>query len=97
MAEVKRNWGWLPAFMPGVAKLMAERRARMGAEHVALCWERGVIKGEPGWFFAREGTLAVGTPWDDPALANFAAAHVTSTQALLVLAEPAAAVQGGAA
>jgi hypothetical protein len=33
----------------------------------------------------------VGTPWDDPVLANFAAAQVTSTQALVIMKE----VQGG--
>lgn len=90
MAE-KRNWRWLPEQMPGVAKLMAERRRVLGDAHVSLCWTRGVLEAKPGWFFAREGVLAVGTPWDEPELANFAAASVTSTQALLVIAEPAAA------
>lgn len=71
--------------MPGVAKLIAERRRALGNAHVNECWSRGVVGGEPGWFFAREGALAVGTPWDDPVLANFAAAQVTATQALLVL------------
>lgn len=86
------RWAWLPTAMPGVARLMAQRRRELGDAHVAECWRRGVLQGEPGWFFAREGALAVGAPPDhtaDPALANFAAAHVTSTQALLVLREPA--------
>jgi hypothetical protein len=82
------RWGWLAAAMPGVARLMADRRADHGAGHVALCWRRGVVEREPGWFFAREGALAVGTPWDDPELANFAALHVTSTQALLIIRTP---------
>lgn len=82
------RWAWLPHAMPGVARLMAERRAELGAAHVAECWRRGVVEMQPGWFFAREGPLAVGTPWDDPALANFAAAQITSTQALLVMREP---------
>jgi len=82
------RWAWLPAMMPGVARLMAERRAQMGAAHVAQCWQRGVVQLEPGWFFAREGAIAVGVPWDDPVLANFAAAQVTSTQALLIVREP---------
>jgi hypothetical protein len=81
-----QKWGWLPSAMPGVARLMAEKRVQLGNEHVNTCWRRGVIDREPGWFFAREGALAVGTPWgNDPALANFAALHVTATQALLVI------------
>jgi hypothetical protein len=73
--------------MPKVAALVAEQRRRHGDAHVLECQRRG-MRGEPGWFFAREGALAVGTPWDDPMLANFAAAHVTSTQAVLVLRDP---------
>jgi hypothetical protein len=88
MADEKRDWKWLPAQMPGVALLMAERREAWGNAHVNLCWQHGVLKAEPGWFFAREGTLAVGTPWDEPVLANFAALQVTSTQALLMMREP---------
>lgn len=87
--ESKANrWAWLPAAMPGVAKLMAEKRAELGAAHVAECWKRGVLQLEPGWFFAREGALCVGVPWDDPVLTNFAAAQVTRTQALLMLRSP---------
>jgi hypothetical protein len=87
--EQKQNrWAWLPEAMPGVARLMAEKRAKLGNAHVAECWRRGVVQGEPGWFFAREGALAVGTPWDDPVMANFAALQVTSTQALVVMRDP---------
>lgn len=81
------KWGWLPAAMPGVARLMRDKRKALGEAHVAECWRRGVLEREAGWFFAREGALAVGTPWDDPVLANFAAAQVTSQQALVVLRE----------
>lgn len=80
-----RDWKWLPAAMPGVAQKIAEKRKTMGSEHVNLCWRRGVVEGTPGWFFAREGTLAVGTPWDEPELVNFAAAQITSTQVLVML------------
>lgn len=83
-----RDWSWLPVQMPGVARLVAEKREAWGSDHVNDCWQRGVIKGEAGWFFAREGTLAVGTPWDDPVLVNFAAHQVTATQALLVMRDP---------
>lgn len=47
--------------MPGVAQQITERRKQYGDAHVDLCWRKGVIEGEPGWFFAREGALAVGT------------------------------------
>lgn len=84
------NWAWLPASMPGVTKLMAEKRQAYGDAHVDECWMRGVVNREPGWFFAREGPLAVGTPWDDPVMANFAALQVTATQALLCVRTPGA-------
>lgn len=81
------EFGWLPTAMPGVARLVAEKRRTLGEAHVAECWRRGMA-GEPGWFFAREGAIAIGTPWsDDPVLANFAAAQITSTQALVVMRE----------
>lgn len=83
----KVNWSWLPAAMPGVAKVMAERRAKLGDAHVDECWRRGVVKREAGWFFAREGALAVGTPWNEPEMANFAALQVTNTQALVMMRE----------
>jgi len=84
----KRRWDWLPTAMPGVARLMREKRQRYGDAHVDECWRRS-IAGEGGWLFAREGTLAVGTPFaGDPELANFAAMHVTDGQALLVIKEP---------
>jgi hypothetical protein len=71
--------------MPGVQKLLAEKRKTLGAEHVAECWKRGVVQGDPGWFFAREGALAVGTPWAD--IADVAGWQVTRTQCLLILKE----------
>lgn len=89
----KGRWDWLPLAMPGVSRLMLEKRRLHGDAHVAECWRRS-LAGEPGWFFAREGALAIGTPWDDPALANFAAAQVSATQALLVIRDPG--VQHGA-
>jgi hypothetical protein len=79
------RWGWLPAAMPGVARLIKEKRRELGEAHVSLCWQRGVVEKQPGWFFAREGALAVGTPWDDQVLANFALLQVSSSQALVVM------------
>ncbi len=71
-SSVKR-WDWLPAFMPGVARLMKERRREWGDEHVNRCWQAGVVRGEPGWFFAWEGPIAIGTPFDAEVLQLFAA------------------------
>lgn len=80
------RWAWLPQYMPGVAWLMAEKRRALGKEHVALCWRRGVVEQQPGWFYACEGALAVGTPWaDEPVIAQYMMARFTPTQVLLVL------------
>ena len=72
--------------MPTVARLMAEKRREMGREHLAECWKRGVTLGQPDWFFAREGPLAVGTPFSDDVLRDFGASQVTPGQALLMVA-----------
>lgn len=87
-SEKLKRFDWLPVEMPGVAKLVRERRAKFGDAHVAECWRRGVIEREAGWFFAREGAIAIGTPWDEPVMANFAALQVSATQALVVMKEP---------
>lgn len=85
--EKADRWGWLPAAMPGVAALMREKRKALGPAHVAECWRRGMA-GEPGWFFAREGAIAIGTPWaGDAAMTDFAAAQICATQALLIMRE----------
>jgi hypothetical protein len=89
MDKATNRWSWLPAMMPGVARLMAEKRTQFGAAHVAECWRRGVVLGEPNWFYAREGAIAVGTPFeDDPALAEAALPTYTRAQALLVMRDP---------
>lgn len=81
----KGRWDWLPARMPGVVKLMADKRAEMGADWVNECWKRGVLEGLPGWFWASEGALSVGTLWEDPAIVAFSALRLAPTQALVVL------------
>ena len=85
--EVKgKNWGWLPAQMPGVARLLAEKRAELGDEWVNTCWKHGVVAQEPGWFFASEGALSVGTPWaGDPTIAAFVLAKLSPSQVVVVL------------
>jgi hypothetical protein len=80
------KWGWLPQHMPGVAKALARAREAHGADWVAHCWQQGVVACQPGWFYAAEGPIAVGTPWpDDPQIAALAACRITPTQVLLVL------------
>jgi hypothetical protein len=81
------RWDWLPAAMPGIAGLMADMRRRHGDAFVNSCWQKGVVERQPRFFFAREGPLAVGTPW--PEIADVAGWQVTSTQAALFLADPA--------
>lgn len=78
-----KDWSWLPAHMPTVAALVADKRREMGSAHVNTCWQRGVVERLPGWFFAREGALAVGTPW--PEVADIAGWEITPTQALVCL------------
>lgn len=86
--EEKSRWAWLPQFMPGVVRLMAEKRRELGAEHVAKCWEHGVVKQEPGWFYAREGALAVGVPpLDDKGVPRDEVPRYTGTQVVLWLRE----------
>jgi hypothetical protein len=82
----KKRWDWLPVQMPRVAALMKEKRRELGDAHVNECWKRGVVGMEPGWFFAREGALAVGAPWaDDSVMANFAAGPLAAGQAVLCI------------
>ena len=78
--------------MPNVARLMLDKRRQWGDAHVNLCWKRGVIEGQPGWFFAREGQVAIGTPWQ--AFADVALWQVTATQGLLIMREPEGAAGG---
>ena len=77
--STQNRWAWLPVMMPGVQKLLAEKRRTHGAAHVGECWRRGVIEREPGWFYAREGALAVGTPWGE------AIPDYTPTQCLVLM------------
>lgn len=89
LGKSSNRWSWLPAQMPGVARLLREKRSLYGDAHVNECWKRGVIDREPGWFFAMEGALAVGTPDDDQRLAWFAGlTKLSQTSALLDLRRP---------
>lgn len=70
--------------MPKTTELVAQRRRELGDDHVTECIRRGMA-GQPGYFFAREGGLAVGTPWDDFATTWADSARVS--QVLVVLRE----------
>lgn len=61
----RSKYYWMPEAMPKVAAEVAKRRATWGAAFVNDCIRRGMA-GEPGYFFAIEGPLMVGTP--DPKL-----------------------------
>lgn len=82
------RWSWLPSAMPGVVRLIADRRTELGTDYVNECWRRGVVELEPGWFFAAEGPLMVGTLWDDPEIVRFAQTRITRTQAMVIIRPP---------
>jgi hypothetical protein len=88
MDREKRKAGkfdWLPAQMPGVARVLADKRRELGAEWVNECWKRGVVQREPGWFFAGEGALMVGTLWEDAQAIVFAAGKMPADAAVVIL------------
>ena len=88
MDRKKEDWKWLPSQMPGVARLMADKRRELGDAHVNDCWKRGVLLRERGWFYAREGALAVGMPFDEPAFTEQLLPVYAASQAVLILRNP---------
>ena len=70
--RAKRDWSWIKEHMPELALEIAEWRAAGHGAHVDLCWKRGVLEGQPNYFFAQEGPLAVGTRFtaNGPVLEN---------------------------
>jgi hypothetical protein len=59
----RRDWSWMPAHMPKTVALLREYRELGEGAHLDECWLRGVLQGQPGWFYAVEGPLSVGTPF----------------------------------
>ncbi len=59
----QNRWHWMREAMPGVASIVARKRAEWGNAHVNLCIKKGLEEQLPGYFFAAEGPLAVGVPW----------------------------------
>jgi hypothetical protein len=90
MNESENRFAWLPEKMPGVAKLLKEKRREVGPEWVKTCWRHGVVELKPGWFFASEGGLSVGALWDDAELFAHLITQHTPTQCVLVLKNPGA-------
>lgn len=60
----KKDWSWVRQHMPRVAEEIDQLRALGLGSYVDQCWAHGVLKGEPGWFYAREGPIALGTPFE---------------------------------
>lgn len=81
----RQSWGWLRDRMPAVARLIADRRREVGSDWVDECWRHGVLERQPGWFYASEGALAVGTLWDNPVVLDVAMARITDTQSMVIL------------
>lgn len=88
--QKKQNrYGWIEAAMPLLPQHIRDARRKYGDAHVNECWKRGVVQGQPGWFFARQGTVALGAPFvDDAGLAGWAATHLQPDQVLLLLRTP---------
>jgi hypothetical protein len=84
-----KQFGLLVPLMPGLGALIQEKRETYGANWVAECWRRGVLMGEPGWFFARQGSVSVGTPPSvDEGLLVLAFSEIYATQVFLYMLAP---------
>ena len=58
----KLDWSWMRNHMPRAVALISDAKRRLGDDLVNECWRRGVLLGEPGWFYARENGVSVGVP-----------------------------------
>lgn len=85
----KKNWDWLLEHMPRTVAMLREYRELGEGGHVDECWRHGVLAGLPNWFYAREGVITLGTPFDPlPATSTLGAMEQcelarTGTQLLL--------------
>lgn len=88
MDREKLDWSWMAQHVPGVVGQLREWRQAGEGDHLNECWRRGVVRLEPGWFFAREGAICIGTPWveADEMLRGWARLQWESVGMLLVLA-----------
>lgn len=58
---MKRSWAFMKDHMPQVVAMLRSKRNEGLGAHIDLCWRRGVVEGRPGWFYASEGGVHVGT------------------------------------
>jgi len=61
-AKPKSSWAFMQEHMPGVVARIKEGRDKGEGAHIDLCWRRGVVSLEPGWFWAYEAGVSVGVP-----------------------------------
>lgn len=64
MDRERLNWDWMQQHVPGVVAQLREWREAGEGAHLNECWRHGVVRLEPGWFFAREGAICLGVPWE---------------------------------
>ena len=87
--RAKKNWAWMSEFMPRIVTMLGERRAKGEGVYIDECWKHGVRLQEPGWFYAREGGITVGTPFNDlessELLREYGTWEYAKGQALLML------------
>lgn len=88
MDREKLDWSWMQQHVPGVVAQLREWREAGEGEHLNACWRHGVVRLEPGWFFAREGAICIGVPWEpaDELLRGWARLQWQHTGMLLILA-----------
>lgn len=81
--------GLIAQAMPRAAAMVRDKRAVYGHRHVTECVSRG-LAGEAGWFFAREGSIAVGVPWGhDADIKRLFELQVATGTAFVMMKEPA--------
>lgn len=61
----KASWAFMVEHMPGVISRIKEGRAKGEGAHIDMCWRRGVVELQPGWFWAYEAGVSVGVPGPD--------------------------------
>lgn len=89
----RNRFAWVAAAMPLLPARIKALRQEHGDAHINLCWKRGVLEGQPGWFFARQGAVALGAPFEGAAgAADWAGMHLQADQVLVLIRPPA---QGG--
>lgn len=90
-----RGYEWVMTAMPLLPARIRDLRAQHGDAHINECWKRGVVRGEPGWFFARQGTVSLGAPFTGAeGLADWGAMALKPDQVLVLLRPPEASAHG---